>query len=169
MPVTTLTDFHHWLLADVSEGAPFILLDTGELSRPSCAAAIARHLNEFDESSGGNWIALDAAVIETIAADAAQRRLIGLGEPTVSPAGDPANVGEVLVALARRGHIVINHAGAFIALAGDPRGFKAALGLPESGGEGYHIILDPSGFPSRCLAPLVADSFLEWFNHLQAA
>ncbi|MBB5351637.1 hypothetical protein HNR46_001876 [Haloferula luteola] len=170
MPISTLTDFHHWLLAEETAGAPFILLDTGDVARPACAAAIARHLNEFDESSGGNWVSLGSEVIETIAADPAQRRLLGLVDSAPSgptPHIDP--ITSVLVALAHRGRIVINHPSATDLLAEIPHGFRAALGLPGDGGEHFHIILDPNGFPQRCLAPLVADSFLEWLHHQQAA
>ncbi len=165
MPITTLTDFHHWLLAEETDGAPFILLETGDLPRTSCAAAVARHLNEFDETSGGNWVALDSEVIQAIANDPAQRKLIGLNGDTASP---PC-LAEVFAALARRGHIVINHPGAKKTLAGHRLGFLAALGVPPNGGEGFHIILDPNAFPARCLAPLIADIFLEWFNHLTSA
>ena len=44
MPVATLTEFHHWLLADDSTGAPFIVLETTEGSPLGCAATVARHL-----------------------------------------------------------------------------------------------------------------------------
>lgn len=170
MPVTTLTEFHHWLLAEEAVGAPFILLDTGEMPRSSCAANIAKHLNEFDEASGGNWVALDPQVIHAIAADPAQRRLLGVNGPVPEPnPTSPEGIGRILAALANRGHIVINHPAAFDAVGDHPRGFRAALGMPARGGEGYHIIIDPSGFPARCLAPLVADSFLEWVHHVRAA
>lgn len=169
MPITTLTEFHHWLLAEEANGAPFILLETGELPRSACAAKIAHHLNEFDDDSGGNWVSLDSEVIHAIAVDPAQGRLIGLDDARIENSPTSASgIQRVIRALARRGHIVINHPEATAALAEEPNGFRAALGLPPSGGDGFHIILDPGGFPSQCLAPLVADSFLEWLHHRQA-
>ena len=170
MPITTLTEFHHWLLAEEPSGAPFILLDTGDFPRLDCASRIARHLNEYDDGSGGNWIAPHPGVIHAIAADPAQRRLLGLADtPEGFRATDPAGLRRIIRALAQRGHVVINHPEGRRALIDEPRGFRAALGLPESDGSGFHIILDPSGFPQQCLAPIVGDSFLEWLHQRDAA
>lgn len=170
MPITTLTEFHHWLLTEEPAGAPFILLETGEFPRLECAARIARHLNEYDDDSVGNWIAPTPEVIHAIAADPAQRRLLGLTDlPSASRSTDPHGIREVLRALARRGHIVINHPEGRRALMSEPRGFRAALGLPEADGSDFHIILDPAGFPHQCLAPILGDSFLEWLHHRDAA
>jgi hypothetical protein len=170
MPITTLTEFHHWLLAEEPISVPFILLESGDFPRLDCAARIARHLNEYDDNSGGNWIAPDPEVIHAIGADPAQRRLLGLTDlPPGTRPTDPAHIHEVLRALARRGHIIINHPEGRRALIEEPRGFRAALGIPESDGEGFHIILDPVGFPHQCLAAIVGDSFLEWLHHRNAA
>ncbi|MEM1083033.1 MAG: hypothetical protein AAGI48_02840 [Verrucomicrobiota bacterium] len=161
MPITTLTEFHHWLLAEEESGAPYILLHS-EGGPLGCAAAVARQLNEFDEESGGNWIALSSEVVHAIAADPAQRRLLGV--PDACPNCPPTSrcgIKKVLQAIARRGHVVFDDPLAADAESDQSRCFRAALGVPSEP-ENYHIILNPERFHARCLAPLIADSFLEW-------
>ncbi|MGB6220609.1 hypothetical protein [Haloferula sp.] len=173
MPITTLTEFHHWLLAEEAKGAPFVLLQTQDSSLIGCAAAVARLLNEFDEESGGNWIALTPQIIHAIAADPAQRRLLGITESCGKcPPTSRCGLRKVVAAIAKRGHVVFDDALAFEAIDEDPNGFRGSIGIPKSSADSYHIILNPSRFHSRCLAPLIADSFLEWSasrRHLSAA
>lgn len=163
MPVSTLTEFHHWLLAEETTGSPFILLDNAEGGPLQCAAAVARHLNEFDEESGGNWISLSEEIILAIASDPAQRQLLGLGDSTSKFAPTSTmGIKQIIVALANRGHIVFDHPLTFEALVDHPKGFRAAIGSPPGGLDAFHIIVNPDRFHARCLAPLIADSFLEW-------
>ena len=163
MPVTTLSDFHRWLLADEPGSAPFVLLQYPQEDPTGCAAAVARLLNEFDEESGGNWIALSPEVVRTIAADPAQRRLLGVVEPCPNcPPTSRCGLRKVLSAIARRGHVVFDDRLALEATEDLDNGFRASIGVPDSQPESYHIILNPDRFQARCLAPLIADSFLEW-------
>lgn len=171
MPVSTLTDFHHWLLSGDDSEAPFLILYTREQPSISCAAAVARHLNEYDDRANGNWIAINAEVVHAIAADPAQRRLLGVDEacPKCPPTSE-CGIRKVLSALAKRGHIVFDHPSAFAAIGDDSRGFRAAVGAPDPEElDHYHLIIQPSAFDSRCLTSLIGDSFLEWSNsHLAA-
>jgi hypothetical protein len=168
MPVTTLTEFHHWLLAEETTGAPFVLLQTPGDGPNDCAAKVARLLNEFDEESGGNWIALTSQVVHAIAADPAQRRLLGVDDPCPNcPPTSRCGLRKVLTAIAQRGHVVFDDALAFEATQEEPNGFRAAIGIPSKEAESFHIILNPTRFQSRCLAPLIADSFLEWTANRQ--
>ena len=163
MPVTTLTEFHHWLLAEENTGAPFVLLNTPCDGPIGCAAAVARLLNEFDEESGGNWIALTPQIVHAIAADPAQRRLLGVADSCGKcPPTSHCGLRKVMTAIARRGHVVFNDTLALEATEDEPNGFRASIGIPLDAAESYHIILNPLHFHARCLAPLVADSFLEW-------
>ena len=173
MPVTTLTEFHHWLLAEENTGAPFVLLQYPSDGPIGCAAAVARLLNEFDEESVGNWIALTPEVIHAIAADPAQRRLLGVDEACPNcPPTSRCGLRKVLTAIAKRGHVVFDDTLALEATAELSNGFRASIGMPVASPESFHIIVNPDPFHSRCLAPLVADSFLEWMaskQHLSAA
>jgi len=163
MPASTLTEFHHWLLAEETVGAPFLILRVGEEGPIHLAGAVARHLNEFDEESGGNWIALSQEVVLAIAADPAQRRLLGLDEPpSGQPPTSPSGIRKVLAALARRGHIVFDHPIALEVVDDESAAFLAAVGMPEQGLHPFHLVVNPERFHSRCIAPLIADSFLEW-------
>lgn len=178
MPITTLTEFHHWLLADSrSDGFrpltepssfPFVLLQTPGNGPNECAVKVARLLNEFDEESGGNWIALSSEVVHAITADPAQRRLLGVVEPCPNcPPTSRCGIRKVLTAIARRGHVVFDDPLAFEATKEETNGFRASIGIPQVGAESFHIILNPSRFQTRCLAPLIADSFLEWTANRQ--
>lgn len=162
-PETTLADFHHWLLDGRSSGTPFVVLCFGVRPNPSCAAAIARHLNEFDEGASGDWLPIRERIVEAIAADPAQRRLLGIVGPC--PDSPPASLGgrrKILAALAGRGHAVIDHPLACEAVRDQPGGFHVAVGAPAQRPEDYHLIIRPDTFGPKCLAPLIADSFLEW-------
>lgn len=171
MPISTLTDFHHWLLSGEAHGAPFLVLSTRNQPSISCAAAVARHLNEYDDRSNGRWIAINAEVVHAIAADPAQRRLLGVDEACPQcPPTSPCGIRKVLSALAERGHIVFDHPMAFEALGEVPQGFRTAVGAPGPEQiDHYHLIIQPNAFDSRCLTSLIADSFLEWSNSHCAA
>ncbi|MEP4078242.1 hypothetical protein [Haloferula sp.] len=167
MPITTLTEFHHWLLADDSTGTPFVLLHTASDGPLGCTARVASQLNEFDEESGGNWIALTSQVVHAIASDPAQRRLLGVDEVCPNcPPTSRCGLKKVFSAIARRGRVVFDDPLALEATKDDPNGFHASVGIPPSA-EDFHIILNPARFHARCLAPLIADSFLEWTANRQ--
>jgi len=163
MPLSSLTQFHHWLLIEASEPAPFVLLHTLAGAPLQCAATITRHLNEFDETGTGPWLAPAPDLIEAIASDPAQRRLLGVPEPC--PACGPTSrcgLRRVLERLARRGRVVLDHPEAMRATAELPRGFRVAIGRPPEGLDPYHLVINPEHFGARCLAPLIGDCFLEW-------
>lgn len=163
MPVRSLNDFHHWLLSARPSQSPFILLHPCLGGPLQCAAAVARHLNEFDEASGAPWIAPAPELVHQIAADPSQRRLLGVDDPCPQcPPTSACGIRKVLTALARRGHVILDHPLAFQATAELPLGFRAALGIPEKNLDAYHVVFNPHCFHARCLAPLVADCFLEW-------
>lgn len=171
MPVSTLTDFHHWLLSEEISGAPFLILYTKEQPAISCAASVARYLNEYDDQANGNWIAINTEVVHAIAADPAQRRLLGINDPCPNcPPTSECGIRKVLEGLAKRGHIVFDHPSAFVATSENPAGFHAAIGTPpQEDLEQYHLILKPSAFDSRCMTSLIGDSFLEWTHRHCAA
>ncbi|MGE9270050.1 MAG: hypothetical protein ACQKBU_04540 [Verrucomicrobiales bacterium] len=166
MPASTLTEFHHWLLSEDPPGAPYVILFTRDQPSISYAPAVARHLNEYDDRSNGNWIAMTTEVVHAIAADASQRRLLGLGDPCPKcPPTSECGIRRVLTALAKRGHLIFDLPQASHLITDGPHGFRAAIGTPpEDELEDYHLILRPEAFGSRCLTSLIGDSFLEWAN-----
>lgn len=163
MSATTLHEFHHWLLGGSRAAAPFILLDTRLQPIPHFAAEVAVHLNEFDEEADRKWIHISTDLLLTLAADPAQRRLLGVADPCPNcPPTSPCGVRKVLTALSKRGHVVINHPLSFEAVPDHPLGFRASIGLPADEAARYDLIVNPARFQARCIAPLIADSFLEW-------
>jgi len=127
------------------------------------AADIADYLNEFDDESGGNWLAFETSLVDAITANPGDRRLLGLTESAAgtSPPG-PSAIQQVIQALAERGHAVLDTPLAAAATR-DLRGaFHVALGLPVEALDECHMILNARRFGPRCLAPVIGDTFLEW-------
>lgn len=160
-----LTDFHHWLLDAHSERAAFLVISFVENPDPKCAAVIARHLNEFDAAASGAWLTIQAEIVTSIASDPTQRRLLGVADSCPNcPPTSPCGQRKILTALASRGHVVIDHPLAAEALRDHAGGFHVAIGVPAERSGDYDLIIRPSAFRERCLAPLIADSFLEWIE-----
>lgn len=160
---TTVADFHRWLLGTHGPGSPFVVLRFSERPTLPCAEIIARHLNEFDDRAAGDWLAISSPLLEILAQDPTQQRLLGIADHPSNdlPARDRRR-GNCLAALAKRGRVVIDHPLAPEVVRDQPRGFRVAIGTPPRLADDYHLIIRPDAFGPRCLAPLIADSFLEW-------
>lgn len=158
--------FHHWLMVEPKDqiaGCSIAL--HGNDGRPpgTLAAAIARYLNEFDDESEGHWLAFDPELVDAIAANPGDRRLLGVREPQLEgPTASPNILKQVLRGLAQRGHAVLDTPLAAAATRDLPGSFHVALGLPADGLDDCHMILNPKRFGPRCLAPVIGDTFLEW-------
>lgn len=158
-----LSDFHHWLLDPQPDGAAFLAIAFATAHNPECAARISRQLNEFDAAATGAWMPVDADLILSIATEPTQRRLLGVADSDCPPTS-PGGQRQILTALARRGHVVIDHPLATDTLRDHARGFHVAIGQPAEHAETYDLIIRPDAFRPQCLAPLIADSFLEWIE-----
>jgi len=165
-PVSSIATFHHWLMAEPPEAMPsHAIVLHGTDGRPSghLAQAIARYLNEFDDESEGHWMAFDPGLVETIAANPGDRRMLGLRDPqTNGSLTGPVGLKEAIRALADRGHAVLDTPLAAAATREMPGAFHVALGLPADFLDDCHMILNPKRFGPRCLAPVIGDTFLEW-------
>lgn len=159
---SSITAFHHWLMAE--DPQPFtacsIILHGSDGQAPGkLAADIATYLNEFDDDSVGNWLAFEPDLVEAIAGNPGDRRLLGLPDSgTLSPCA----IQQAIRAIAERGHAVLDTPLA-AATTRDLRGaFHVALGLPADALDECHMILNARRFGPRCLAPVIGDTFLEW-------
>lgn len=164
MIATNLSTFHRWLLSEAASGAPAIVIHGCSPPPPQLAADVARHLNEFDEDSSGNWLAFTPALIELIAGSNTQRCLLGLGEGCgcASRHPDCNHTREILQKLAEHGHAVLQGESAVQACRTGGNVFRVWLGYPPDSGENTHLILHPEHFNDRSLAAIIADTFLEW-------
>ena len=165
-PPSTIAAFHHWLMAESPQpfSACSIILHGSDGQAPGkLAADIAGYLNEFDDESGGNWLAFEPTLVEAIAANPGDRRLLGISEPLPGNGlPGPCTVQHIIQALAERGHAVLDTPLAAAATR-DLRGaFHVALGLPAEALDECHMILNARRFGPRCLAPVIGDTFLEW-------
>ncbi|WP_035606161.1 hypothetical protein [Haloferula sp. BvORR071] len=167
MEATDLGTFHRWLLADTAAGTPSIVIH-GQRELPAgLAAAVARHLNEFDEDAHGNWLAFAPELMTLIAESATQRSLLGIERDCQCSFVGAAcsHRGEVLSALAARGHAVLEGAAAMQACTGSPRIFRIWLGTPPDTADTadtFHLILHPEHFSGHSLPAIIGDTYLEW-------
>jgi len=160
----TLSAFHHWLLDGKPDllGHLRVMVLHGTQSFPDLAGSIAHYLNEYDDRADGHWLAVGEPLIATIAADAAQRRLLGVDQPCdkCPPAG-PCGLRKVIKGLALHGHVVLDsiHAGAATETLDGV--FHVSLGAPHKDKD-CHMHLNAARFHEHCLAPIIADVYLEW-------
>lgn len=164
MQATELSNFHRWLLTDAASGSPSIVVHGYTRVPAGLPAAVARHLNEFDEDASGNWISFAPDLIDRIAASATQRCLLGLTNPCecAAPRAECSHLRETLKGLADRGHAVLDGAIAIEASQASPNVFRVWLGWPPDQGETLHLILHPDHFDHRSLPAIIGDTFLEW-------
>lgn len=163
-PARTLTDFHHWLLdgKPACTHNPRVIVLYGADPFPKLGAAIAHYLNEYDDQADGQWMAMPPHLIDAIAADAAQRRLLGVDQTCEKcPPTGSCGLRKVIKGLALHGHVVLDspHAGA--ATEKMDGVFHVSLGAMH---KDCHIHLNADRFEERCLAPIIADVYLEWLQ-----
>lgn len=162
MLASNLPAFHRWFLAGRTTSPAIVLHGFPELP-PGLAIAVARHLNEFDEDSGGNWTSFTPELIRELAETPHQRNLLGLGEGCQDcPPNSPCGRRKVLGALARRGHAVIDGVLAVEACKDLANVFRVSLGPAPAEGKGFHLILRPELFSDRSLPSIIGDTYLEW-------
>lgn len=163
---SSIASFHHWLMTEPKEpiaGCAIVLHGSDGRPAGQLAQSIARYLNEFDDESDGHWMAFDPELLEAIAANPGDRRLLGIREPAANgSATGPVALSQAIRSLALRGHAVLDTPLAAATTRDLPGSFHVALGLPANSLDDCHMILNPKRFNVRCLAPVIGDTFLEW-------
>lgn len=163
MLASDLPSFHRWFLSGGLTASPGIVLHGFPSLRAGLATAVARHLNEFDEDSDGNWTSFAPELIQLIAESPTQRNLLGLGEGCKNcPPASLCGRRKVLAALAGRGHAVLEGAVAVEACAPLANIFLVSLGPPPEGGRSFHLVLCPELFRERSMPAIIGDTYLEW-------
>ena len=164
MEATDLTTFHRWLLNGSPARTPSIVVHGQKEIPAGFAAAVARHLNEFDEDAGGNWLAFSPGLVERIAESFTQRSLLNIGASCqcTDPARNCSHLRETLASLARHGRAVLRGAGPMDASANVENVFRVWLGYPPETAGTVHLILHPDHFRDHSLPAIIADTFLEW-------
>jgi len=163
MLANNLPAFHRWFLAGGTTTAPGIVLCGFPELRAGLAASVARHLNEFDEDSQGNWTAFSPELIQAISTNSTQRGLLGLADSCKNcPPASPCGRRKVLAALAQRGNVVLEGPLAVDACAPLANVFRASLGPPPGDGRSFHLVLCPELFRERSMPAIIGDTYLEW-------
>jgi hypothetical protein len=110
-------------------------------------------------------------LIEAIAADPSQRRLVGVDAACEKcPPTSACGIRKVIAAVSARGNCVLDSIYAPVATMDMNQAFRVSLSNPQGN---WHVRLDPSLFPASCLAPIIGDIYLEWLechcddDHLQ--
>ncbi|MEN9992213.1 MAG: hypothetical protein RLZZ224_1915 [Verrucomicrobiota bacterium] len=162
--VSNLANFHHWLLDGKPNALayPQVMAVHGTCAYPWLTTAIANYLNEYDDQANGHWICANADLIETIAGDAMQRRLLGVDQTCEKcPPTGPCGLRKVIKGMAQRGHVIIESIHATAATEGLEGVFHVSL---TKGLKDCHVYVHAERFDERCLAPIIADIYLEWFQ-----
>jgi hypothetical protein len=162
--VLSLSSFHHWLLDGKPDllGHLRVIVLHGAKEFPELADSIAHYLNEYDDQADGHWIAPSTQLIDAIAADPAQRRLLGIDQPCEKcPPTGPCGLRKVIKGLALHGHVVLDSIHAATATDAVEGIFHVSLGAPH---KNCHMHLNAERFKRRCLAPIIGDVYLEWIR-----
>ena len=164
MEATDLSTFHRWLLRETAPGTPSIVIHGQKELPAGLSAAVARHLNEFDEDASGNWLAFAPELVERIAESATQRSLLGIERACqcVAPGRDCSHRPEVIAALAAQGRAVLRGEVASQACARAANVFRIWLGSPPETVETIHLILHPEHFSGHSLPAIIGDTYIEW-------
>ena len=163
-PAKTLNDFHRWLLDDTPDTVGYlrVIVIHGAAEYPLLAAAVSEYLNEYDDDSKGKWLALAPSLIEAIADDSAQRRLLGVEDPCPKcPPTGPCGLRKVIKALALHGRVVLDSEHAPKATHDLEGIFHVGLATDM---KDCHLTINPGKFKARCLAPIIGDIYLEWLH-----
>lgn len=166
MEATDFSTFHRWLLCKAAPGTPSILIH-GQRELPLClAASVARHLNEYDEDAGGNWLALSPALVESIAETSLQRGLLLPDRccQCTATGRECSHLRETLQALAAHGQAILQGEVAMQACSGKADVFRIWLGSPPDTADTLHLILHPEHFNGHSLPAIIGDTFLEWVD-----
>lgn len=161
---SALSEFHHWLLDGKPDltGHPHVIVLYGAESFHGLTRALAHYLNEYDDEAHGHWMAAQAPLIESIAGDATQRKLLGVDQACEKcPPTGPCGLRKVIKALAQQGHVVFDSPHAAAATESVDGVFYVSLSAFH---KDCHMHLNASRFHQRCLAPIIADVYLEWFQ-----
>lgn len=163
MLASDIPSFHRWFLSGGLTAAPGIVLHGCPTLPADLAAAVARHLNEFDEDSLGNWTAFLPDLIQAISETPTQRGLLGLADSCRNcPPGSPCGRRKVFAALATRGNVVLEGLQAVEACAALSNVFRVSLGPAPDGGRSFHLVLCPELFSERSMPAIIGDTYLEW-------
>lgn len=160
----TITAFHHWLLdgAPDTKGYLHVIVLHGVKNQSSLSHDIAHYLNEYDSEAHGNWLAPSQQLIEVIAGDASQRKLLGVDEAcSKCPPTGPCGQRKVIKGLALHGHVVLDSIHSPAATVDLDGVFHVSL---APGNKDCHMRLNPEKFNHRCLAPIISDVYLEWLH-----
>jgi hypothetical protein len=162
MHATDFSAFHYWLLAGGYRHAPSIVVVGSAESTRGTIVSLAAHLNEFDDLAGGRWTSFSHQLIQAIAQEPAQRKLLGIAPGVDCPQDEPASLKKIISALARRGHAILEGRDALEATLQLPDVFYAGLGPFEQDQGDYHVTLRRERFSHRCLPTIIGDTYLEW-------
>ncbi|TAE90272.1 MAG: hypothetical protein EAZ81_10660 [Verrucomicrobia bacterium] len=148
--VSNLANFHHWLLDGKPEALayPQVIVLHGASQYPQLSTAIAHYLNEYDDQANGHWICSNAELIEAIAADPMQRKLLGIDQTCEKcPPTGPCGLRKVIKGMAQRGHVIIESIHAAAATEGLDGVFHVSL---SKGPKDFHVHLNAERFDERC-------------------
>lgn len=160
MLASNLGQFQRWYLA-ARPTFPSIVLHGYSGRPPALAEAVARYLNEYDDTASGGWAAFTPELLQLLALSAEQRSLLGLTDAIEAPVRVMLRR-RILSALARRGRAVLDCDESLSACSGLRNVFRVSLGDTPAGHACVHLALQRELFSDRSLPSIIADTYLEW-------
>lgn len=163
---TSLSVFCQWLLAEpTSPVATCAITIHGDESAATdlLINEIAEYLNEYDEEADGLWLSATDELVEKVAEDPSNRRLLGLPDLAPGESSDqPEQFIAALEALSKKGHMVFRWPKHDWNSPSPSRTFHAGVGTCQSVQNRCHIIVDPELVARSSIAHIIGDVFLEW-------
>jgi hypothetical protein len=164
---TTMSLFCQWLLNEADRKHPttaIVLHGSATHVGDHLVNEIAGYLNEYDEEADGLWLNATHELVLKVAADPSSRRLLGLDDLAPDQATDtPEQYLKTLQMLGSRGHLVYQAPDGGLGAPECGRSFHAGIGTKgQTFKARCHITLDPELIGPACIAPILADVFLEW-------
>lgn len=161
----SLSIFHQWLLAEPSGLAPvrtIMLHGDATVFSDRMLGEIADYLNEYDDDDAGCWLAATSGLVRQVSEDEHLLQLLGIAE--ISPPDSARQIRNTLVALGRRGHVIIRAVVPPDKELVLPHAFHAGIGNQFDDAVKCHLVLNPELMDPASLAHIIGDVFLEWLH-----
>ena len=123
---------------------------------------VADYLNEYDDDDAGCWLAATSGLVRKVSEDEHLLELLGIAGSC--PPDSTRRVRNTLIALARRGHVIIRAVVPPDKELELPHAFHAGIGNQFDDAVKCHLVLNHELMDPASLAHIIGDVFLEWLH-----
>jgi hypothetical protein len=170
---TSMSVFCQWLLAESAGQHPscaIMLHGDPTLVNDHLIQDVTDYLNEYDDAADGIWLSATNELVQKVANDPSNRRLLGLADlQNQSDANTHTEFLKALVAIGKKGHIVCLSPVSCPDDLQTSKTFHAGVGAADTIHKECHMILNPDRIDQKSIPSIIADVFLEWLNCTERA